>query len=66
MTMPVERYNALMRTQKFLIELQNPRGDWKKISEIRKEATRCLKHYSWEMDLEDLANQSPDILRKQR
>jgi len=66
MTMPTERYKSLMRTQKFLSELQNPKGGWKKISEIRKEAAICMKHYPWEMHLEDMANQSPDTLRKER
>ena len=62
MTLPDERYNSLLRTRDFLVELQNPRGDWKKITDIRKEASRCLRHYPWDMHLADLADESPNIL----
>ena len=62
MTLPDERYISLIRTRDFLVELQNPSGDWKKIADIRKEASRCLRHYPLEMHLEDLSDQSPNIL----
>jgi len=65
-TLPDERYKALIRTRDFLVELQNSRGSFKNITEIRKEATRCLKHYPWDMYIEDLAEQSPNILENKK
>ena len=64
MTMPDERYNALKRTATFLQELQNPRGIYKRDNrtEIRKTASSCLRHYPWDMYLEDLAEIAPHIL----
>jgi hypothetical protein len=64
MTMADERYIALTRTAEFLKELQNPRGRYKRddIKEIRRMASSCLRHYPWEMSLEDLAKIAPHIL----
>lgn len=64
MTMPDERYQALKRTAKFLSELTNPKGRYKRdnIQEMRKDAHSCLRHYPWDMYLEDLAEIAPHIL----
>jgi hypothetical protein len=65
MTMATERYKSLIRTKKFLRELQNPEGNWKNLEAVRKEAASCLRHYPWEMHLEDLAADNPDILERE-
>ncbi len=55
MTMPDERYQALKRTAEFLKELQVRGGKYKRddIKEIRRMASSCLRHYPWDMYLED-------------
>ena len=60
MTIPTERYNSLKRTKKFLesIILKNewvPQG-------MRDEAYGCLRHFPWDIHLEDLAEACPHIL----
>jgi hypothetical protein len=61
MTIPTERYNSLKRTEKFLTSmLKNewiPKG-------MRDEAYACLRHFPWDIHLEDLAEASPNILEK--
>lgn len=52
MTIPYERYRAVLQTQKFLYELVDPKQTPKIPSAIRERARSCLKHYpnTWDMD----------------
>lgn len=51
--MPFERTNAVRRTEKFLLDLCNPKVTPKIPKEIRKRASSLLKHYptAFEMEL---------------
>ena len=45
MTLPCERTSAVLRTEKFLLDLQDPKKTPKVPKHIRQEAYRCLRHY---------------------
>ena len=61
MTLPDERYRALVITEKFLRELLTtprlPKG-------VKDNARWCLRHYPSTYDVDQLARNSPDILDK--
>jgi hypothetical protein len=52
MTLPSERYNAILRTEKFLIELQDPSKTPRVPRYIRERVYSCLRHYPSEYHLE--------------
>lgn len=45
MTIPIEEYNSLCNTMKFLYELLDPSKTPKVPKEIRNKASMCLRHY---------------------
>lgn len=51
MTLPIERTNAVLRTEKFLIDIQNPKKYPRVPSGVREEARRLLRHYPTKYDL---------------
>jgi hypothetical protein len=58
MTLPDERYRAVLQTQKFLVEiLSTPRVP----KAIKDSARYCLRHYPSEYDMSKAAQTSPDI-----
>jgi hypothetical protein len=61
MTLPDERYQAVVQTKRFLIEiLTTPR-----VPKVIKEgARRCLRHYPDELDMEQAAEASPHVFAK--
>jgi len=61
MTLPDERYQAVVQTKRFLIEiLTTPR-----VPKVIKEgARRCLRHYPDEWDMEQAAEASPHVFAK--
>jgi hypothetical protein len=61
MTLPDERYRAVVQTQKFLIEILNtPRVP----KAIKDSARYCLRHYPSEWDMEQAAEASPHVFAK--
>lgn len=64
MTVPVERTNAVMRTEEFLQDLIDPKKTPRVPRQIREQALQCLRHYpsKFEMgliaDREDTTTQS--------
>jgi hypothetical protein len=61
MTLPRERYYALVNTRRFLTDLLDPKKTPKVPSSVRKEAYYCLKHYPWDMHLEKLSDKVPEL-----
>lgn len=58
MTLPDERYRAVLQTERFLKEiLSTPRVP----KAIKDGARRCLRHYPSEYDMSKTAQTSPDI-----
>jgi len=58
MTLPDERYRAVVQTQRFLLRiLTTPRVP----KAVKDEARACLRHYPSEYDMSKTAQTSPDI-----
>ena len=51
MTMPRERTHAVLRVERFLMDLRDPKKYPRVPSEVRKEASRLLKHYPSQYDM---------------
>ena len=62
MTLPDERYRAVVQTQKFLVEiLSTPRVP----KAIKDRARSCLRHYPSDWDMQRAAEGSPEIFQEQ-
>jgi|TARA_R110000787_G_scaffold80838_2_gene175621 hypothetical protein len=59
--MPRERRQAVIRTEKFLIDLRDPKVTPNVPPEIRKKAQACLKHFPTEFDMDLVAELAPNI-----
>ena len=58
MTLPDERYRAVVQTQRFLLEiLTTPRVP----KAVKDEARACLRHYPSEYDMKKVSQTSADI-----
>jgi hypothetical protein len=57
MTLPVERITAVLRTEKFLIDLRDPKKYPRVPKAVREEAHRLLKHYPTKFYLKDLLDE---------
>lgn len=56
MTVPVERTNAVISTQKFLLELLDPKKTPRVPRSVRKQALHLLRHYPSEFDMNMIAD----------
>jgi len=54
MTLPIERTNAILNTEQFLLELLDPKKTPRIPKEIRRRAGRLLKHYPTHYDMENI------------
>jgi hypothetical protein len=62
MTLPDERYRAVVQTQKFLVEILNtPRVP----KAIKDGARYCLRHYPSDWDMHRAAEGAPDVFQVQ-
>jgi hypothetical protein len=62
MTLPDERYRAVVQTQKFLVEiLSTPRVP----KAIKDRARSCLRHYPSDWDMQRAADGAPDVFQEQ-
>ena len=62
MTLPDERYRAVMETKKFLLSILNTRSGLSK--DMKKQARWCLRHYPSEYDLDRAAEGAPDVFAR--
>ena len=53
MTLPIERTNAVLNVERFLMDLLYPNKTPRVPSEVRKRASRLLKHYPRKFDMMD-------------
>jgi hypothetical protein len=61
MTLPDERYRAVIQTQKFLVEiLSTPRVP----KAIKDGARYCLRHYPSAWDMQQTAEKCPDVFQE--
>lgn len=65
MTLPDERYRAVIRAEVFLRRLSNPALTKRVPKEIREEARNILRHYPNTWDMEKVCTDSPDIFQVQ-
>lgn len=61
MTVPSERRHAVNNTRQFLLDLQNPDRTPGVSEEVRREASRCLRHYPGEYYMELSREQLPKV-----
>jgi hypothetical protein len=62
MTLPDERYRAVVQTHKFLVEiLSTPRVP----KAIKDRARSCLRHYPNDWDMKRAADGAPDVFQEQ-
>jgi hypothetical protein len=62
MTLPDERYRAVIETKKFLESIVSVRSGLSK--EMKEQAMHCLRHYPGEWDLEQAAEGAPHVFAK--
>ena len=62
MTLPDERYWALIKTEQFLVDLLDPQKTPRVPRYIRDQARSLLRHYPGTYYIEELARRSPTIL----
>ena len=65
MTLPYARYNAVKWTEKFLIELLDPKQTPRVPRLIRERAYALLKHYPGGYNLDVIATKCPEVLETQ-
>ena len=50
MSLPIERTQAVLRVERFLLDLRNPKKYPRVPKAVREEASRLLKHYPSQFD----------------
>ena len=58
MTLPYERTDAVIYTEKFLLDLIDPKKTPRVPSQVRDRARSLLRHYPTEYEIETVAEQS--------
>jgi len=61
MTLPDERYRAVIQTRRFLLDLTNPQHTPRLPKLIRQTAAAMLRHYPNEWDMNIAARRSPEV-----
>lgn len=56
MTLPIERTNAVLRVERFLIDLRDPKKYPCVPKAVREEAQRLLRHYPSKYDMKYIAD----------
>ena len=64
MTLPDERYRAVMQTREFLFEIADPKKTPRIPKEIRQKAVWCLRHYPSGFDMEAAIRGVPEVFSK--
>jgi hypothetical protein len=64
MTLPDERYRAVMMTKEFLLDLLDPKTYPRIPRKIRDQAKICLRHYPSGFDLEAASRGSPEVFQR--
>lgn len=64
MTLPYERYRAVRYTERFLLELCNPKLTPKVPKRIREQARSLLKHYPSSYDMERAGEACPEVFEQ--
>jgi hypothetical protein len=65
MTLPDERYRAVDRTRRLLLNLINPAHTPRIPKLIRDEARSCLRHFPTTFDMAIAADKAPEVFQEQ-
>ena len=65
MTLPDERYRAVVQTRRFLLDLCNPQHTPKVPKIIRETARSMLRHYPSDWDMKRVSDDCPEIFCEQ-
>jgi len=61
MTLPIERKNAVVNVERFLLDLCDPKITPRVPLSVRGRARSLLKHYPLKYDMDRAAEQAPDV-----
>lgn len=64
MTLPDERYRAVVQTRRFLLDLTNNEHTPRVPKSIRDTARSMLRHYPTQFDMEMVADKAPEIFQE--
>jgi hypothetical protein len=65
MTLPDERYRAVMWAKRFLIEIATDRTKYPRIPKrVRQEAFSIMRHFPNDWDMKRAADSSPDVFQE--
>ena len=64
MTLPDERYRAVIRTREFLLNLCNPQHTPRVPKLIREEARWCLRHFPSQFDMDMASREAPQVFQE--
>jgi hypothetical protein len=64
MTLPDERYRAVVQTRRFLLDLCNPEHTPRVPKLIREAARSMLRHYPSDWDLQRAARACPEVFQE--
>lgn len=64
MTLPDERFRAILQTEEFLRALTDPALTPRVPKDIRQRALRCLRHYPMYYQLKELEVAAPDVVQE--
>lgn len=65
MTMPNERYRAVVHTERFLMELLDPKKTPRVPKSVRQRAHGLLRHYPSKYDMDVAATMTPSVFETQ-
>lgn len=63
-TLPYERHRAVVETEKFLLELLDPKKTPRVPKNIREQARWCLRHYPSRFEMELTSEKYPEMWSK--
>lgn len=66
MTLPDERYRAVIYVAQFLLDLATPSKTPRVPRDVRREALRLLRHYPHEFEMARAAKAAPDLFLEER
>lgn len=64
MTLPDERYRSIMQTRQFLLDLLDTRKTPRVPRTVRNAASRCLRHFPGELDLDQIEQCAPHVIQQ--
>ena len=64
MTLPDERYRAVVQTRRFLFDLCNPQHTPRVSKLVRETARAMLRHYPSEYEMRQAAESAPDVFQE--